>query len=368
MSKKMNAHAYLVILCGGRGSRLWPMSNEAQPKQFQSFLGAGSSLLQQTYRRFRSILPAERIIVATYAPYFSLVQEQLPDLPSDNILLEPTRQDTAPVYARCAYHIQARDEKAVIAFSPCDHFISGEEAFLNAVCKALDYAANNAGVLTMGIQPTHPETEYGYIQLADRVNDSVYRVQTFTEKPQIDLAQVFVDSGEFLWNSGLIFSQAEMMIEAIKQCVPELISVLQEGKQEGIFSTPEEQTFINNHYPTLPRLSFEYGVLEKIQKSYVLPTSGFDWADMGSWSSLHGLSRKDEQGNASLHDNRLECVEASDNLIALSNGKLAILKNMTGYLVAESDKVLLICKRNDVKSVRSLLGGLLAKSSDEQFQ
>jgi mannose-1-phosphate guanylyltransferase len=331
-------------------------------------LGAESSLLQLTYRRFRGILPAEHILIATHADYLPLVKEQLPELPAHNILPEPTRQDTAPVYARCAYHIRARDAEAVIAFSPCDHFIAGEEEFLSAVRRALDFVTQKPCLLTMGIHPTRPETEYGYIQFADTVSEAVCRVQTFTEKPQADIARVFVESGEFVWNSGLVFGQVGVMIEAIRHYIPELSAVLSQGLAEGLFGTEREQAFIDNWYPALPRLSFEYGVLEKIQEAYVLMAAGFDWADMGSWSSLYTLSEKDTAGNASINGGEMECIESSGNLIAVPNGRLAIVKDLNGYLVAASDKVLLVCKRDDVKSMRSLLGASLARSDGDRFQ
>ena len=367
MNTNQKLHSYCVILCGGRGNRLWPVSRESRPKQFQDFLHTGSSLLQQTYRRFRSVFDPDHIIVATNRAYTGLVQEQLPELPSAQILEEPVLCDTAAVFARSSFHIAALDPEAAVVFTPCDHFISGEEAFLSHIRTGLGFAHENDCLLTLGVRPTRAETQYGYIQLSDAHEKEIGPVKAFTEKPQEELARLFVESGEFYWNSGLIFSRAEVMLRTIRSALPELYSALYPACEQKLYATEAEQAFIDECYASLPRLSFEYGVLEKTSGAYVLPTSDFDWADMGSWPSLYALSDKDEDDNVSLSSCKVICKEAQGNLFALPEGTLAVVKDLNGYLISESGGVLLICKRGDEQSMRSLLGAALTQDDGERY-
>lgn len=369
MEANTSSHSYCVILCGGRGNRLWPLSREAKPKQFQDFLGTGASQLQQTYRRFRAVFPEERILIATNQAYRPLVKEQLPDLPAGNILGEPALYDTAPVFMRTACHIAAKDPEAVVLFTPCDHYIVGENEFLSHVLSCLDFALRKEELITLGIHPTRAETAYGYIQLADEEEEGKFRrIKAFTEKPEEELARVFIESGEFYWNSGLIFGRAERFIEEIKHHLPEVASVFLPAREKNLFGTAEEQEYVDKYYSYLPRVSFEYGVMEKISNAYILPTSDFVWTDIGTWTALYELAPKDPQGNAALAGCKIISREARENLVALPEGKLAVLKGLEGYLVAEADGVILICKRDDRQSLRSLQGAVMALDDGERYQ
>jgi mannose-1-phosphate guanylyltransferase len=370
MEANSSNHSYCVILCGGRGNRLWPLSREAMPKQFQDFLKAGASQLQQTYRRFATIFPKERILVATNQAYRDIVHEQLPDLPAENILEEPILYDTAPVFMRTACHIAAKDPEAIVLFTPCDHYIVGENEFLNHVIQCLDFAGRKKeGLVTLGIRPTNAETAYGYIQLADTPEEGNFRrIKAFTEKPEEEQARLFIESGEFYWNSGLIFGQAENFIEEIKFHLPEVASVFMPAWEKKLFGTDEEQEYVDKYYSYLPRVSFEYGVMEKISNAYILPTSDFVWTDIGTWTALYELSEKDAQGNAAIKGCKVISREASGNLIALPEGKLAVLKDLEGYLIAEADGILLVCKRDDRQSLRALQGAVMTQDDGERYQ
>lgn len=369
MEANSSNHSYCVILCGGRGNRLWPLSREAKPKQFQDFLRSGASQLQQTYHRFATIFPKERIIVATNQAYHKLVHEQLPDLPEGNILEEPILYDTAPVFMRTACHIAAKDPEAVILFTPCDHYVVGESQFLAHVVQCLDFASRKEELITLGIRPTRAETAYGYIQFSDVEEEGNFRrIKAFTEKPGEEQARLFIESGEFYWNSGLIFGRAEYFIEEIKRHLPEVAAVFLPAWEKGLFGTAEEQKYVDNYYSYLPRVSFEYGVMEKISNAYILPTDDFMWTDIGTWTALYELAEKDTQGNAAMEGCKIISREATNNLVVLPQGKLAVLKDLDGYLVVEADNVLLICKRDDRQSLRSLQGAVMAQDDGERYQ
>lgn len=340
------------------------------PKQFQDFLQTGLSQLQQTYRRFATIFPKERILVATNQAYRTLVQEQLPGLPGANILEEPILYDTAPVFMRVACHIAAKDPESVVLFTPCDHYVVGENEFLAHVQQCLGFAARKEGLVTLGIRPTRAETGYGYIQISDEGEEegNFLRIKAFTEKPEEEQARLFIESGEFYWNSGLIFGRAGLFIEEIKLHLPEVASIFLPAWEKNLFGTEEEQAYVDKYYFYLPRVSFEYGVMEKISNAYILPANDFAWTDIGSWTALYELSEKDPQGNAAIKGCKVISREASGNLIALPEGKLAVLKGLEGYLVAEAGDVLLICKRDDRQSLRGLQGAVMAQDGGERYQ
>ena len=318
----MKDNNYCVIMAGGVGSRFWPYSREEKPKQFLDFFGTGRSLLQMTIDRFRPIVPIENMFIVTNIAYKRLIMEQVPDIKESQILCEPARRNTAPCIAYATAHIRAlclrragltaanqdwsREEmKANIVVAASDHLILAEEKFRQTILKAFDFVSQNKAICTLGMQPTRPETGYGYIQyLKDRcadgtqTNDGIYPVKTFTEKPNLEMAKVFLESGDFLWNSGIFIWNLQTISEAFRYLLPEVADRFREG--ELLMGTDKEEDFIEEMFPKCPNISIDYGIMEKADNVYVMPSS-FGWSDLGTWGSLYELSEKDENGNVSLH-------------------------------------------------------------------
>ena len=346
---------------GGIGSRFWPFSRKTLPKQFLDFFGTGRSLLQQTFDRFKKIIPTENILVVTNALYADLVQEQLPELTPEQILLEPARRNTAPCIAWASYHIRAINPNANIVVAPSDHLILKETEFLDSIVKGLDFVAGNNKLLTLGIKPNRPETGYGYIQIAETAGDNFYKVKTFTEKPELELAKVFVESGEFYWNAGLFMWNVNSIIKAGEDLLPELAAKLEAGKD--VYGTPDEKKFIEENFPACPNVSIDFGVMEKADNVYV-SLGDFGWSDLGTWSSLYELSPKDRDSNVTLKCNSL-LYNSKGNIIVLPENKLAVIDGLEGYLIAESDNVLLICKKDEEHAIRKYVNDAQIKMGDD---
>ena len=352
---------YCVIMGGGIGSRFWPFSRKTMPKQFLDFFGTGRSLLQQTFDRFNKIIPTENILIVTNAIYADLVKEQLPELDSKQILLEPARRNTAPCIAWASYHIRSLNPNANIVVAPSDHLILKEGEFLDAIEKGLDFVSKSDKLLTLGIKPNRPETGYGYIQIAEQEGDNFYKVKTFTEKPELELAKVFVESGEFYWNSGLFMWNVNTIIKAGEALLPELASKLAPGKD--VYGTPEEKAFIEENFPACPNVSIDFGIMEKADNVYV-SLGDFGWSDLGTWGSLYDLSPKDEQGNVTLKCDSM-IYNSNDNIVVLPKGKLAVIEGLEGFLVAESDNVLLICKKDEEHAIRKYVNDAQMKLGED---
>lgn len=352
---------YCVIMGGGIGSRFWPFSRKTMPKQFLDFFGTGRSLLQQTFDRFNKIIPTENILIVTNAIYADLVKEQLPELDPKQILLEPARRNTAPCIAWASYHIRSLNPNANIVVAPSDHLILKEGEFLAAIEKGLDFVSKYDKLLTLGIKPNRPETGYGYIQIAEQEGDNFYKVKTFTEKPELELAKVFVESGEFYWNSGLFMWNVNTIIKAGEALLPELASKLAPGKD--VYGTPEEKAFIEENFPACPNVSIDFGIMEKADNVYV-SLGDLGWSDLGTWGSLYDLSPKDEQGNVTLKCDSM-IYNSNDNIVVLPKGKLAVIEGLEGFLVAESDNVLLICKKDEEHAIRKYVNDAQMKLGED---
>ena len=352
---------YCVIMGGGIGSRFWPFSRKTMPKQFLDFFGTGRSLLQQTFDRFNKIIPTENILIVTNAIYADLVKEQLPELDPKQILLEPARRNTAPCIAWASYHIRSLNPNANIVVAPSDHLILKEGEFLAAIEKGLDFVSKYDKLLTLGIKPNRPETGYGYIQIAEQEGDNCYNVKTFTEEPELELAKVFVESGEFYWNSGLFMWNVNTIIKAGEALLPELASKLAPGKD--VYGTPEEKAFIEENFPACPNVSIDFGIMEKADNVYV-SLGDFGWSDLGTWGSLYDLSPKDEQGNVTLKCDSM-IYNSNDNIVVLPKGKLAVIEGLEGFLVTESDNVLLICKKDEEHAIRKYVNDAQMKLGED---
>jgi mannose-1-phosphate guanylyltransferase len=348
---------YCVIMGGGIGSRFWPFSRENKPKQFLDFFGTGRSLLQQTFDRFCRVIPPKNIYIATNEAYAGLVKEQLPSLGDHQILLEPTRRNTAPCIAYASYRIHSIDPDANIVVTPADHLILEEQSFLRNLQTGLTFAGEMPSLLTLGVKPNRPETGYGYIQTESTGESNIQKVKTFTEKPDIELAKVFFESGDFYWNSGIFIWNVKTILDAFRLYLPDIYTRFNKG--DGKYNTPDEKAFIEEEYPVCQNISIDYGIMEKAENAYML-VADFGWSDLGTWGSLHDLVPKDNQNNAALKCKSL-FVESQNNLVTLGNEKLAVIQGLDDYIVAESDNILLICKKSDEQRIKQFVADVNMK-------
>ncbi|MDH6313896.1 mannose-1-phosphate guanylyltransferase [Parabacteroides sp. PFB2-10] len=354
---------YCVIMGGGIGSRFWPFSRESYPKQFLDFFGTGRSLLQMTFDRFNKIIPTENIYVVTNEKYGDLIKKQLPELADKQILLEPNRRNTAPCIAYAAYHIRACNPNANIVVAPSDHLIQKEDVFLRDVQQGLDFVREHQALVTMGIKPTRPETGYGYIQSDEMKLGDFSKVKTFTEKPNLELAKIFYESGEFFWNSGLFMWNVNTILEAFNKFLPDLTARFDLGL--ATFNTAEERAFIQEHYPYSPNISIDYGIMEKADNVYMLCVD-FGWADLGTWGSLYELGDKDEQENVVLKNGKALMYESTKNLVSLENqDRLVIVQGLDDHIIAESGNVLLICRKEDEQRIKQYVADARLKFGDK---
>jgi len=348
-------------MSGGIGSRFWPASRTTYPKQFLDFFGTGRSLLQQTFDRFKQIIPVENIYIVTNKKYKELTMEQLPELKENQILLEPQRRNTAPCIAFAANRIRAVNPKANMVVAPSDHLILKEQDFLERIREGLEFVNKHKTLLTLGMKPNRAETGYGYIQIDTEKLENISKIKTFTEKPNKELAKVFFESGEFMWNSGIFLWNVQTILSAFDELLPDIASRFNGGQK--FFNTPQEAEFIDQIFPACPNISIDFGILEKASNIYVL-TADFGWSDLGTWGSLHDLSEKDENNNAILKCDAL-LYNSHDNLVSLPKGKLAVLHKMDGYIVAESGNVLMICKKENEQEIRQFVIDTQLKKGDE---
>ena len=345
-------------MAGGVGSRFWPFSRNSRPKQFLDFFGTGRSLLQQTFDRFEHIIPTENIYIATNEVYADLVKEQLPKLKDNQILLEPTRRNTAPCIAYASYHIQSINPNANIVVTPADHLILQEQHFLKNIQTGLNFVCKFPSLLTLGVKPNRPETGYGYIQTEEGgTTDNIQKVKAFTEKPNAELAKVFFESGDFFWNSGIFIWNVKTILNAFSKHLPDVATRFNQGLDK--FNTPEEKAFINEQYPLCQNISIDYGIMEKAEDVYML-VADFGWSDLGTWGSLYDLADKDEQRNVSLKCDSV-FIESSDNLITLPENKLAVIQGLDDYIIVESDNVLLVCKKSEEQRIKQFVADVSIK-------
>ena len=339
----MNSNRYCVIMCGGVGSRFWPFSKAARPKQFIDFFGTGRSLLQMAFDRLQGIVPTENIILLTNESYGSLIKEQLPELSSSQILMEPARRNTAPCIAWAAHHIQAINPEALMMVAPSDHLIINEEKFKRSAINAFNFIETRDALVTMGIKPTRPETGYGYIQVGEPVEGNFSKVKTFTEKPDEDLARVLLKSGEFFWNSGMFFWSAGSIIKALDNCAPEVNAVFEQGRE--YFGTDQEVEYINANFQACPSISIDFAVMEKAPNVYV-ETVEFGWNDLGTWRSLYDHSPKNSEGNVTQ-----QCK--------------ALMFNSHNNIVADVDDALLIVPLDEEQKIKTYVNEVKSKFGDK---
>ena len=344
----MNNNRYCVIMCGGVGSRFWPFSKTAKPKQFIDFFGTGRSLLQMAFDRLSGIVPVENIILMTNESYEPLIKEQLPEIGDNQILLEPARRNTAPCIAWAAHHIKAMNPQAKLMVAPSDHLIINDEKFRQSVNSAFDFIDKYDALVTMGIKPSRPETGYGYIQVGEVVEGNFSSVKTFTEKPDEDLARVFLKSGEFFWNSGMFFWSADSILKALRACAPDVSEVFDQGEQ--YFGTDQEKGFINANFEACPSISIDFAVMEKAPNVYV-ETVDFGWNDLGTWRSLYDHSPKNSESNVTQNCKAL-MFNSHNNIVAVKGDKLIVASGLEGYIVADVDDALLIVPLEEEQRIK----------------
>lgn len=355
----MKQHHYVVIMAGGTGTRLWPVSTSVKPKQFHDLLGVGKSLLRMTYERFATQFLAENIYIVTNEAYLNLVSEQLPELGDQQILLEPNKRNTAPCIAYAAYKIASKDPEATMVVAPADHLILKEEAFHHAISTALNHADKEDHMITLGMQPNRPETGYGYIQyLPD--SSAIKKVKTFTEKPELELAKKFIESGDFVWNAGIFIWSVKSIITAFEDYLPDLAEVFSEGMEH--YFQEKEKLFINKAYGQCGSISIDFGIMEKAENVYVL-LADIGWSDLGNWESLHEIRQKDEEANVSPEN--VMFFNASGNIVTTDKIKLVVVDGLTDYLIAEENGVLLICKKNAEKEIKEMVNSVKLRLGDE---
>ena len=364
MSTKENAseHIYVAIMAGGIGSRFWPVSRTNYPKQFLDILGTGKTLIQQTVERFLKLTTINNIYVVTADEYVDITKEQLPNLPVENIVSEPFRKNTAPCVAYISFKLAQKDKEARMIVAPADHLILEEDAFLAICHKALLFAGKQTALITMGIQPTHPNTGYGYIQHDDKVDgEELYKVKTFTEKPNKQLAQTFIDSGDFLWNSGIFVWKASCIISAFKKFLPEMHELFASEKER--FNTEDERQAIQSIYPQCPSISIDFGVMEKADDVFVIPAS-FGWSDLGTWNSAWENMEKDYLENA-VAGNNVIVFDATKNMVHMQDGKLLVLQGLDDYIVVDTKDVLLICQKEKEQAIKEYVAEVKRNSGDK---
>ena len=348
-------------MAGGVGSRFWPVSRTAFPKQFIDFFGVGKTLIQSTYDRFANICPPENIFIVTNEIYVDLIKTQLPALSENQILAEPIMRNTAPCIAYGSMKIAEINPNAVIVVAPSDHTIANQDGFNQAINQSLKAASENSCLLTLGIKPNRPDTGYGYIQYEDEVlstDKAIHKVKTFTEKPNLELAQSFIQSGDFLWNAGIFIWSAKAINKAFEKHLPDMYEIFQQGKI--FYNTPNEVEFIANAYLQCTNISIDFAIMEKADNVYILPAD-FGWSDLGTWASIYEMAEKDYVGNAVIPTKKVMMYNSSNCMVNVPKDKLVILQGLHNYIVVESNNILLICPRSEEQNVKSITADVKAK-------
>jgi mannose-1-phosphate guanylyltransferase len=346
---------YATIMAGGVGSRFWPSSTEQRPKQFLDILGVGKSLLRMTYERFARIVPNDHILIVTNKIYADMVKAELPELPIENILCEPSRNNTAPCVAYTALRLMSQDKDAVFITAPSDHVILKEDLFLEHIKDALSMVEKNNCITTLGIKPTRPDTGYGYIQVSDEIQiGQSQKVVEFKEKPKLEVAQAYLESGKYLWNAGIFVWKASELLISFKKYAPEIIHVLTQDISK--YGTPDEQSYIDTVYPNTPRISVDYAILEKSDMVHTIPVD-IGWSDLGTWNSLHDYLVKDENNTVTIGSNTL-LIDTENSIVRSDSNKTVVIKGLKNYIVVDEKEALLIYPKTDEQEIKNVVDSL----------
>ena len=346
---------HLVIMAGGIGSRFWPMSTTENPKQFIDVLGVGRSLIQLTYDRFKGICAPENVWVVTGEVYAQKVHEQLPEIPEGNILSEPCRRNTAPCIAYVSYRIKAKDEKASICVTPSDHIVTDIQEFQRIIKASLQFAAESDAIVTLGMKPTRPETGYGYIQAnlsaQSMSNKEIFRVESFREKPNLETAQEYIKHNNYFWNAGIFVWNVSTVVNAFRMYQPAIARIFEQMFDDGVFGTPKEKEIISQRYAECDNISVDYAIMEKAEEIFVCPAD-FGWSDLGTWGSLHTLVKKDANKNGVISQAAVRTFDTVNCIINVGGLKEVVVQGLDGYIVAERDGKLLICKLSEEQRIK----------------
>lgn len=354
---------YCVVMCGGVGARFWPVSRREMPKQFIDFLGTGRSLLQMTIDRISPLVAPENIILVTNRLYEDLVRAQLPDIPVGNILSEPDRRNTAPCILWAVSHIAARCPDATVITLPSDHLVLREQSFLNAIEEGCVFVEDNDSLLTLGIRPTSPKTGYGYIQKGQPVdgNDSIMKAKTFVEKPDLPMAELFLQTGEFLWNSGIFIGTADTILASFRLHMPEMSALFDTGAE--FFATSSETEFIEGVYSRAANISIDYAIMEKASNVYV-KEADLGWSDLGSWRALYEASPRRGDGCV-MHNSQVLAHDCRDTLFAVTGDKIVVASGLKDYIVADNGNALLICPIGEEQSIRQIANEVASRFGEK---
>lgn len=349
-------------MAGGIGSRFWPMSRTNLPKQFLDILHTGKTLIQQTFERYSKVVPPENIYIITSLEYVDIVKEQLPYLPHENIVAEPSKKNTAPCIAYIAFKLWMKDPEALMIAAPSDNLILDIEEFVQTASKALDFVGHINALVTIGIKPTYPNTGYGYIQheMAE-VAPGIYKVKTFTEKPNIELAKAFIASGDFLWNAGIFTWKVKNLLTAFEKHLPEMYEVFSAEREK--FNTSGEFAAVEQIYPQCTNISIDFGIMEKAENVYVIPAS-FSWSDLGTWNSAWENMEKDYFGNA-VAGNTVMVVDANNCVVHVPDQKLVLLQGLEDYIVVDTKDVLMICKKDKEQEIKEYVAEIKRNKGDK---
>jgi mannose-1-phosphate guanylyltransferase len=358
----MNKHHYVAIMAGGIGSRFWPMSRTNFPKQFIDILGTGRTLVQQTFDRYSKLVLKENIFIITSAEYVGIVKKQLPEMPAENILAEPSRKNTAPCIAYIAFKLLMKDPKALMIAAPADHLVLETDEFLKTAKIALNFVEHTNALVTIGIKPSHPNTGYGYIQHeTTEAVPGVYKVKTFTEKPNTELAKAFISSGDFLWNAGIFTWKIKNVLNEFEKHLPEIFEIFAAEKDK--FNTAAEHEAIEDIYPQCTNVSIDIGVMEKADNVFVIPAT-FGWSDLGTWNSTWDNMEKDYFGNA-VTGKHVVVVDANNCMVHVPDNKLVLLQGLKDYIIVDTKDVLLICKRDKEQEIKEYVAEVKRNKGDK---
>jgi len=358
----MNKHNYVAIMAGGIGSRFWPMSRTNYPKQFLDILNTGKTLIQQTYDRYKKLVPEENIYIITSAEYVPIVKKQLPQVKEENILGEPSRKNTAPCVAYISFKLMKKDPQANLVVAPADHLVLETEEFIKTSKKGLDFVSHINAFVTLGIKPTHPNTGYGYIQHeTNAAAPDIFKVKTFTEKPNKELAKTFITSGDFLWNAGIFIWKVKNIITAFEKYLPEMYEVFAAEKDK--FDTKEEKTAIGEIYPQCTNVSIDIGIMEKADNVYIIPSS-FGWSDLGTWNSAWENMEKDYLENA-VGGKNVMIMDATKCVVNAPDNKLVVLQGLDDFIVVDTKDALLICKREKEQEIKEFVAEVKRNKGDK---
>lgn len=355
-------HNYVAIMAGGIGSRFWPMSRTAYPKQFLDILNTGKTLIQQTYDRYKQLVPEENIYIITSSEYVPIVKKQLPQVADENILGEPSRKNTAPCVAYISFKLLKSDPKANLVVAPADHLVLETDEFIKTSQKALDFVSHINAFVTLGIKPTHPNTGYGYIQHETaEVAKDIFKVKTFTEKPNEELAKTFIASGDFLWNAGIFIWKVKNIVTAFEKYLPEMYEVFATEKEN--FNTEKEKEAVEQIYPQCTNISIDFGIMEKADNVYIIPSS-FGWSDLGTWNSAWENMEKDYFGNAVAGKN-VVVMDAIKCMVHAPDNKLLVLQGLDDFIVVDTKDVLLICKKEKEQEIKDYVAEVKRNIGDK---